>query len=61
MDSLAWPFVLPWYVFKTRGRAGWKLLALLIGFIASPEIGAVIAILLRLEFRFLSHLLQSGA
>ena len=22
---LAWPIVIPWYAFKTRGRAGWAL------------------------------------
>jgi hypothetical protein len=22
---LAWPFVVPWYAFRTRGRSGWKL------------------------------------
>ena len=23
---LFWPIVVPWYIFKTRGRSGWKLL-----------------------------------
>ena len=22
---LAWPVVIPWYAFKTRGRSGWRL------------------------------------
>jgi len=22
---LAWPIIIPWYAFKTRGRAGWRL------------------------------------
>jgi len=24
---LAWPVVIPWYAFKTRGRSGWRLTA----------------------------------
>ena len=32
---LGWPIIIPWYAFKTRGRAGWRLLALLIGLIMS--------------------------
>jgi hypothetical protein len=30
---LAWPFVIPWYAFRTRGRSGWKLAAGLFGLI----------------------------
>ena len=55
----AWPVLLPWYVFKTRGRAGWRLLMLLIGFILAPVLGGIIAFLLRLEFRLLGHLLRA--
>jgi hypothetical protein len=32
---LAWPIMIPWYVFKTRGRSGWILLLGLIGLILS--------------------------
>jgi hypothetical protein len=28
---LAWPVVIPWYAFKTRGRSGWRLTAGLLG------------------------------
>ena len=40
---LGWPIIIPWYAFKTRGRAGWRLLAQLIGLIMSaPATGWVI-------------------
>lgn len=33
---LAWPIVIPWYAFKTRGRSGWRLTAGLFGLIGAP-------------------------
>lgn len=30
---LAWPVVIPWYAFKTRGRSGWRLASGLLGLI----------------------------
>jgi hypothetical protein len=33
---LAWPVVIPWYAFKTRGRSGWRLTAGLFGLIGAP-------------------------
>jgi hypothetical protein len=38
---LAWPFVIPWYAFKTRGRGGWKLTLGLFGLIALPYLSAL--------------------
>ena len=35
---LAWPVVIPWYAFKTRGRSGWRLTAGLLGLILSPYV-----------------------
>jgi hypothetical protein len=35
---LAWPFVIPWYAFRTRGRAGWKLAAGLFGLIMASYV-----------------------
>jgi hypothetical protein len=32
---LFWPFVIPWYAFASRGRAGWKLRIGLIALIAA--------------------------
>ena len=41
---LAWPVVIPWYAFKSRGRTGWRLLLGLIALISSPYIaGFVVA------------------
>jgi hypothetical protein len=34
---LGWPFVIPWYVFRSRGRAGWRLLLGLFALIAAPS------------------------
>jgi hypothetical protein len=39
---LAWPVVIPWYAFKSRGRTGWRLLLGLIALIHSPYITAVV-------------------
>lgn len=35
---LAWPAVIPWYAFKTRGRAGWALLLGVVGLIVSASV-----------------------
>ena len=35
---LAWPVVIPWYAFKTRGRSGWRLAAGLVGLILAAYI-----------------------
>src|ERR1700704_5371505 len=35
---LAWPVVIPWYAFKTRGRSGWRLTAGLFGLILAAYI-----------------------
>ena len=39
---LAWPFVIPWYAFKTRGRAGWWLFLGLFGLILAPTVTAAL-------------------
>ena len=39
---LAWPIVIPWYAFKSRGRTGWRLLLGLIALILSPYITAFV-------------------
>jgi len=38
---LAWPIVIPWYAFKTRGSAGWRLLLGLFALISSAYLGWV--------------------
>ena len=35
---LAWPILIPWYAFKTRGRAGWALGLSLIALIISTSV-----------------------
>ena len=40
---LAWPVVIPWYAFKTRGRKGWRLTAGLLGLIGAPYISWILA------------------
>ncbi len=42
---LAWPFVIPWYMFKTRGRSGWRLSAGLFGLIAAPYVTGLLVAL----------------
>lgn len=38
---VAWPVVIPWYAFKTRGRAGGALLVRLVGLIVSPWVTGI--------------------
>jgi hypothetical protein len=35
---IAWPVVIPWYAWRTRGRSGWRLALGLIGLILAPYI-----------------------
>jgi hypothetical protein len=42
--------LIPWYVRKTRGRAGWRLAAGLFGLIAAPYISGILAQLLASYF-----------
>jgi hypothetical protein len=39
---LAWPVVIPWYAFKTRGRSGWRLAVGLFGLIGAPYVTSVV-------------------
>src|SRR5262249_34582028 len=39
---ITWPITIPWYVFKTRGRAGWRLLLGLCVLIISGYLGWMI-------------------
>ena len=39
---LAWPFLVPWYALKTRGRAGWALVARLALLVFAPLLTALI-------------------
>jgi hypothetical protein len=37
---LSWPFLIPWYALKTRGRSGWRLAAMLLGLACAPVMAA---------------------
>jgi hypothetical protein len=37
-----WIFVVPWYAFKSRGRAGWRLLIGLVALIVLPALTRVV-------------------
>ena len=39
---LAWPVLIPWYAFKTRGRAGWRLTLGLFGLIWASNISWIL-------------------
>jgi hypothetical protein len=39
---LAWPVVIPWYAFRTRGRRGWRLLLGLFGLILSASLTGLV-------------------
>lgn len=39
---IAWPAVIPWYAFKTRGRRGWLLVAGLFGLIGASYISRLL-------------------
>ena len=39
---LAWPVLIPWYAFRTRGRSGWRLTAGLFGLILASYIAWII-------------------
>jgi hypothetical protein len=46
---LAWPVVIPWYAFRTRGRAGWRLAARLLLLILAASVSALaVGVVLRL-------------
>jgi len=50
----AWPVLLPWYAFKTRGRRGWLLVFNLVALVCAPWLTSYAAAILR-------HGAQKGA
>jgi hypothetical protein len=44
---LAWPFVIPWYSWKTRGLRGWRLCLGLFALIGSAYIAAALVYVIR--------------
>ena len=47
---LAWPFLIPWYALKTRGRSGWRLAAMLFGLVCAPVVAAYIVAIMQIIF-----------
>ena len=47
---LTWPVLVPWYVFSTRGRAGWRLLGKVAVALVLPWIGAILVLLVLTVF-----------
>jgi hypothetical protein len=39
---IAWPVLIPWYAFKTRGRSGWRLTMGLLGLISAAYISGLV-------------------
>ena len=58
---LAWPVIIPWYAFKTRGRAGWLLLLGLLGLILSAPLTTVLVPWLIYLVKYAAWYSQSGA
>jgi hypothetical protein len=48
----AWALLIPWYAWKTRGRAGWRLATGLIGLIVAPSIVGAAALWLLYGVRY---------
>ena len=39
---IAWPFLLPWYALRTRGRQGWRLMLGLAALVLAPFLAAAL-------------------
>jgi hypothetical protein len=44
---ITWPVTLPWYAWRSRGRAGWRLAALLYTLALSSQLGFILGATLR--------------
>lgn len=43
---VAWPVIVPWYAFKTRGRHGWSIAMLIyLAILAPPVLSSVITVM----------------
>jgi len=52
---LAWPAVIPWYAFKTRGASGWRVATALLLLVCAPTLVAYATWLLLYALWFASH------
>ena len=60
----AWPIIIPWYAFKTRGTAGWRLLLGLFTLISSAYLGWLTWLMIAWAIygvRYASLYLRAGA
>ena len=39
LGYLVWPFYLPWYAYRTRGRRGWRLVVGVVAGVLAPQLG----------------------
>jgi hypothetical protein len=53
---LSWPLTLPWYVLRTRGRAGWRLAAKLYCLALSGMVGFVLGALARVVLEVIKEM-----
>jgi hypothetical protein len=58
---LAWPVLLPWYAFKTRGRRGWVLILKLVALVCAPWLASFAAAMLRYGVQMVIWLRHQGA
>jgi hypothetical protein len=58
---LAWPVLLPWYAFKTRGRRGWALVLKLVALVFAPWLASFAAAILRYGVQMVIWLRDRGA
>jgi hypothetical protein len=57
---IAWPLVIPWYAWRTRGRPGWHLTLGLFGLILSPSIASLVAAWLAYGVRYALWYFKAG-
>ena len=58
---LAWPVVIPWYAFKSRGRSGWRLLLGLFALMSSAYLTAFVVIWVAYGVRLAIWYFERGA
>jgi hypothetical protein len=58
---LAWPILIPWYAFKTRGRAGWVLSLGLLALIISTSVTSFVVPWLIYIARYAAWYFRAGA
>ena len=57
----AWPVIIPWYAWKTRGRSAWRLIFTLFALIGSAYISWIVVAWLVYGVRYVMWYSRSGA